>query len=167
MKRSHISIFLVIAITITSLVVGMTAASAAKKSAGAAATVKVGSSSPGRILVDARGRTLYLFEKDTRGHSACSGACAHAWPPLLTKTKPIAGRGTKQSLLGVIRRANGTKQVTYRGHPLYRFVQDTKTGEAKGQGSGAFGAGWYVLSPTGNKIEQGEGDSGYPRQSAA
>jgi predicted lipoprotein with Yx(FWY)xxD motif len=94
-------------------------------------------------------------------------ACARAWPPLLTKTKPIAGRGTKQSLLGVIRRANGTKQVTYRGHPLYRFVQDTKPGEAKGQGSGAFGAGWYVLSPTGNKIEQGESDSGYPRQSAA
>ena len=165
MKRSHLYIFLVTAIT--SLVVGLTAAPAATHSAPRVVTVKVGSSSHGRILVDARGRTLYLFEKDTRGHSACSGACAGAWPPLLTKTKPIAGRGTKQSLLGVIRRANGTKQVTYRGHPLYRFVQDTKPGEAKGQGSAAFGAGWYVLSPTGNKIEQGESDSGYPRQSAA
>ncbi len=124
-------------------------------------TVKTGNSSLGRIIVDARGRTLYLFEKDSRRRSACSGACATYWPPLLTKTKPIAGRGTKQSLLGVIRRSDGTRQVTYAGHPLYRFVQDTKPGQTNGEGSQAFGAGWDALSPAGKKIEKDASDPGY------
>ena len=106
-----------------------------------------------RILVDGRGRTLYLFEKDKRGRSACSGACATYWPPLLTNGKPIAAEAVERSLLGVTRRADGTTQVTYAGHPLYRFVQDTKPGQTSGQGLHDFGADWYVLSPAGKKIE--------------
>ena len=69
----------------------------------------------------------------------------------------------KQSLLGVTRRADGTRQVTYAGHPLYRFVQDTKPGQTNGQGLKLSGAEWYVLSPAGTKIDRGNGAaaSGY------
>jgi predicted lipoprotein with Yx(FWY)xxD motif len=119
------------------------------------ARVSVASSSLGKIIVDSRGRTLYLFEKDTRGHSACSGTCAMYWPPLITRGKPIAGHGLKKSLLGTIRRANGARQVTYAGHPLYRYVLDTKPGETNGEGLQDFGAGWDALSAAGKKIEGG------------
>ena len=127
-------------------------ASATSHSAAAVATVSTGSSSLGRILIDGKGRTLYLFEKDRQGRSACSGTCATYWPPLLAHGKPTAGRGAKASLIGTIRRADGTKQVTYAGHPLYRYLPDTKPGQTLGQDSHLFGASWYVLSPVGKKI---------------
>ena len=99
-----------------------------------------------------RGRTLYLFRADSGTNSACSGACAAAWPPLVTPGKLTAGTGVKQSLLGTTKRGNGAEQVTYGGHPLYLFTGDTAAGQTNGQGSGAFGAPWYVLSPTGQQI---------------
>ena len=128
-------------------------------SAGAAsgagrATVKTHSSSLGKILVDAQGRSLYLFEKDKGKRSACYGQCAKFWPPLLTTGKTTAAAGAKASLLGSTRRSNGSMQVTYAGHPLYLFVEDKKPGATKGEGSKAFGAGWYVLSPSGKKIDR-------------
>jgi predicted lipoprotein with Yx(FWY)xxD motif len=109
----------------------------------------------GRIVVDNKGRTLYLFEKDENRRSACYGQCAKYWPPLLTAGKPSARAGAKQLLLGTTRRANGSEQVTYAGHALYRFAADRKPGQTKGEGSQAFGAGWDVLSPAGKKIESG------------
>jgi len=129
-----------------------TKASAPNGIAGAA-KVGVASTPLGPIVVDSRGRTLYLFEKDKNRHSACYGQCATYWPPLLTHGKPVARGGAKQSLLGMSRRANGSRQVTYAGHPLYRFVQDRKPGQTNGEGSQAFGAEWDVLSPAGKKIE--------------
>jgi predicted lipoprotein with Yx(FWY)xxD motif len=77
------------------------------------------------------------------------------WPPLITREKPVAGRGLKQSLLGTIRRANGSRQVTYAGHPLYRYVLDTRAGQTNGEGLQDFGGGWDVLSAAGKKIEGG------------
>src|SRR6266545_3406266 len=129
-------------------------APAAKAPSIAAGAAKVGaaSSALGRIVVDSRGRTLYLFEKDKNRRSACSGRCATYWPPLLTRGTPLARAGAKQVLLARTRRANGSQQVTYAGHPLYRFLQDRKPGQTKGEGSQAFGAEWDVLSPTGKKI---------------
>jgi predicted lipoprotein with Yx(FWY)xxD motif len=123
----------------------------------AAKATKLGaaSSSLGRIVVDGKGRTLYLFEKDTRRRSACYGQCATYWPPLLTHGTPVARPGVKQSLLGTTRRANGGQQVTYSGHPLYRFALDTKPGQTKGEGLQDFGGGWDVVSPAGKKIESG------------
>jgi predicted lipoprotein with Yx(FWY)xxD motif len=118
------------------------------------ATVKARSNKLGKILVDGRARTLYLFEKDKKGKSACSGACAKNWPPLLTKGKPKAGTGAKSSLLGTTKRSDGTTQVTYNKHPLYTFVVDkSKPGSTKGEGVDAFGAEWYVLGTNGKKIE--------------
>src|SRR5947199_1324640 len=112
----------------------VSAAVASARSATTATKVGVASSRLGRIVVDGKGRTLYLFEKDKNRRSACYGQCATYWPPLLTHGKPVADAGVKQSLLGVTRRANAGKQVTYAGHPLYRFVQDTKRGDTKGEG---------------------------------
>jgi predicted lipoprotein with Yx(FWY)xxD motif len=121
--------------------------------AGGAATVKTRHGKLGTFLVDGKGRTLYLFEKDKTKKSRCSGSCAVAWPPLTTTGKPQAAGSAKASLLGTSKRSDGTTQVTYNGHPLYRFVQDKKAGDTKGEGVDAFGAEWYVLSPSGKKIE--------------
>ncbi len=96
--------------------------------------------------------TVYLFEGDKVGVSSCSGACASAWPPV-TGT-PKAQDAAMSGDLGTIARSDGVKQVTYKGHPLYLFVKDKDDGDAYGEGAHAFGADWYVLSPTGNKVDQ-------------
>jgi predicted lipoprotein with Yx(FWY)xxD motif len=157
MKRSVL--VLAALVVAASLAVGLGAASAANHASGSAATVGTATSSLGRILVDSQGRTLYLFEADKAGRSVCNGACAQYWPPLLTKSKPVAKGAVKKSLLGVTRRRNGTMQVTYAGHPLYRFVQDTKPGQTSGQGLNLSGGEWYVLSAAGKKIEHASAKS--------
>jgi predicted lipoprotein with Yx(FWY)xxD motif len=129
-------------------------ASSSAAASAAAAAVKTGTSARGAILTDATGRALYLFEKDTGGKSACYGACAQGWPPLLTTGTPAAGAGATASLVGTVKRTDGTVQVTYAGHPLYYFVQDTKPGDITGEGVQAFGAGWDLISPAGKKIEK-------------
>jgi predicted lipoprotein with Yx(FWY)xxD motif len=117
------------------------------------AVVKVRPTALGRILVDTRGRTLYLFEADRGRTSACYGKCGAAWPPLVTSARPTAAAGAKASLLGTTARKDGRLQVTYRGHPLYFFAGDTKPGQTKGQDVRAFGGEWYVVSPAGAKVE--------------
>ena len=129
-------------------------ASSATSAAQGGAKVTLGRSTLGRVLVDGNGRTLYLFEKDKHGRSSCTGACAAYWPPLLPHAKPVAAAGVKASLLGVTRRTDGSSQVTYAGHPLYRFALDAKPGQMRGQDLHDFGAGWYVLSAAGKKIEK-------------
>jgi predicted lipoprotein with Yx(FWY)xxD motif len=104
-------------------------------------------------LAGSQGRTLYLFEADKNGTSTCSGACAAGWPPDTVTGTPHAGSGVKQALLSTIKRPDGTKQVTYNGHPLYYFAGDTSAGAANGQGSKAFGAGWYVVNASGHKVD--------------
>ena len=116
------------------------------------AAVRVAKSSLGSILVNSAGRTLYLFEADSRTKSACTGACATAWPPLLAKGAPTAGAGLNASKLGTISRSGGNHQVTYNGHPLYLFVNDTQAGQTNGQGVTAFGAAWFAVSPAGKQI---------------
>jgi predicted lipoprotein with Yx(FWY)xxD motif len=118
------------------------------------ATISVRASSLGQILVDGNGKTLYLFEADTSASSTCSAACAQAWPPVTTNGGPKAAGSATQSLLGTTTRSDGTKQVTYNGHPLYYFINDTKPGDVTGEGSTQFGAGWDVLSAAGDKIEK-------------
>jgi predicted lipoprotein with Yx(FWY)xxD motif len=108
----------------------------------------------GRILVDGKGLTLYLFEKDKGGKSACSGSCAKEWAPLLTSGKAVAGKGISASKIGSTKRKNGSVQVTYAGHPLYHYDDDHKPGQTEGQRSKAFGAEWYVLAPSGKKLEK-------------
>jgi predicted lipoprotein with Yx(FWY)xxD motif len=128
-----------------------TASSPPKTSTDASATVGVANSSLGSILVNSNGRTLYLFKADVGGKSACTGACAAAWPPLVATSKPTAGTGLTASKLGTSARSDGTQQVTYNGHPLYLFVKDTKAGQTNGQGVTAFGAAWFALTPSGTQ----------------
>jgi predicted lipoprotein with Yx(FWY)xxD motif len=139
------------------LVLVTTVASVTALSASATMTsgakVKSRATSLGRIVVNARGRSLYLFEKDKNRKSACYGSCAHYWPPLLTHGMPVAGAGVKAKLLGVTKRKNGSRQVTYAGHPLYRYIADSKAGQTTGEGSTLFGAGWDVVAPSGKKID--------------
>jgi predicted lipoprotein with Yx(FWY)xxD motif len=128
---------------------------AAPSSSAAAMTIGLVSVSgiPGKFLADSQGRTLYLFEADKDGTSTCTGACAGAWPPVTASGMPTAGSGVDVALLGTVKRADGTEQVTYNHHPLYYFAADTGAGTAKGQGSKEFGAGWYVVNATGSKID--------------
>src|SRR3954451_19807991 len=97
-----------------------TAAATPKGPTGSAATFGVASNSGlGKILVNSKGLTLYLFKKDTGTKSTCSGACATNWPPLRASGKPLAGTGLSMAEVGTTRRADGKPQVTYNGHPLY------------------------------------------------
>ena len=116
------------------------------------AIVSTAKTSLGRILVNSSGHTLYLFGKDRNGKSACAGMCATFWPPLIAAGKPSAGAGTRASLLGTTRRADGRRQVTYNHHPLYTFVKDKRKGQTNGEGLNAFGAKWYAVSPAGARV---------------
>jgi predicted lipoprotein with Yx(FWY)xxD motif len=130
------------------------AGAAHQRATAAKFTVGIATTPLGKILVDAKGKSLYLFEADHKGRSACYGACAKAWPPVLVTAKPKAGPGARAALLGVLMRKDGKEQVTYRGHPLYRFFKDTRRGQVKGQGLDFFGGEWYVLTSAGKKLER-------------
>jgi predicted lipoprotein with Yx(FWY)xxD motif len=117
-----------------------------------AATVSLRATKLGHVLVDSRGRTVYLFAKDTGSKSRCQGACAANWPPLVTSARPRAGAGVSARKLRTTRRPNGARQVMYAGHPLYRFTGDTKAGQTHGQGVDAFGARWYAMRASGARV---------------
>jgi predicted lipoprotein with Yx(FWY)xxD motif len=140
-----ISLVILVFVLATSVAFAATASSHAK--------LRTKKTSLGRIVVNSHRMTLYLFLKDHRHGSHCYGSCAKAWPPLLTHGKPRAGRGIKASLLGTTKRKNGKLQVTYAKHPLYRYFGDTRPGQTTGEGSTLFGAKWYVVSPSGKKID--------------
>jgi len=118
------------------------------------ATLSLRQTNLGRILVSAKGRTLYLFMKDASGKSACSGSCTAYWPPLLKRGKVTVGPGVKAGLVGATRRADGHLQVTYNTHPLYTFALDRSAGQTKGQGSTNFGAKWYAVSAKGRAVRK-------------
>jgi predicted lipoprotein with Yx(FWY)xxD motif len=138
---------------------------AAKPSGGASATVSVANTSLGKILVDSQGQSLYLFKADVGTRSTCATACASAWPPLSAHGKPTVGAGASASLVGTTKRPDGGRQVTYNGHPLYRFADDHKPGDVNGQGVDGFGALWFAVSGTGKQISSsssgGNGGSTY------
>ena len=154
---------------------GSTQTSTSSSNAAATATpastkgVSIGTAtgSAGTYLTGANGRALYLWVADSGGMSSCSGACAKAWPPLTTKGKPVAGKGVTASNLGTIKRSDGTTQVTYKNHPLYYFIADKSAGSTQCQGSDAFGAPWWLVSPAGAAITSSGSGSGSGSASAA
>ena len=129
-------------------------------SSGSLPTVRVEKSALGEIIVDAQGRTLYLFKADSGHVSACDGACGAAWPPLLAHGNPRVADGANHTLLSTIRRSSSARQLTYNGHPLYLYGGDQKPGDVNGQGVTAFGAPWYALSPAGNEVSGAQSSSG-------
>jgi predicted lipoprotein with Yx(FWY)xxD motif len=131
---------------------GASESAGATKSA-APAVVTTANTKYGMILVDGGGRTLYLFEKDRPNQSECTGACAADWPAFHSSGTPKAGPGVNTAMSGTIKRSDHTTQVTYNHHPLYYYSDDAgRPGEIRGQNMNAFGARWYVVSPTGNKV---------------
>jgi predicted lipoprotein with Yx(FWY)xxD motif len=126
---------------------------------GGPATLKL----DGKYLVDQRGQSVYLFEKDEGTESYCTGACAAVWPPLETSTAPHAGAGVQSGALGTIKRDDGDMQVTYHGHPLYYYAADASTpGKTKGEDIEQFGSGWYLVNTHGDPLEaqSGSGSNG-------
>jgi predicted lipoprotein with Yx(FWY)xxD motif len=115
------------------------------------ATVRVVSSQYGRVIADKRGEAFYLFDKETTKRSRCYGACAVAWPPVLARGKPRAGRGADADLLGTTRRRNGRLQVTYNGHPLY-YYKDDEPGRILCQNVDEFGGLWLVVNRRGQAV---------------
>ncbi|WP_328540297.1 cupredoxin domain-containing protein [Streptomyces sp. NBC_00344] len=137
--------------------VASSAASAEPLAAASSATMPskimtVGADGLGKIIVDGKGRTLYLFSGDRSAKPTCTGTCAKAWPPAKVEARPTAGKGAKSSLLGTTTRSDGSKQATYHHHPLYYFSKDKKAGDTGGQAVKAFHGQWFVLDPAGNKI---------------
>lgn len=115
----------------------------------AQAIVSLRQTSLGDILVDAEGRTLYLFTSDKDANSTCYGECASYWPPLTTEGTPLGGDGIDRTKLGISARTDGTTMVTFNGHPLYYFIKDSTAGDVAGHG---YNNVWYVLDAKGNAI---------------
>lgn len=106
----------------------------------------------GRVLFDANGQVVYVFELDRRNRSNCTSAeCVRAWPPVLTEEEPAAGAGVDRSLLGTTRRSDGTLQVTYAGRPLY-FYEHEGRGEIKCHNVDLHGGLWWVVAPSGDPV---------------
>jgi predicted lipoprotein with Yx(FWY)xxD motif len=151
--RATTRIALVLAVAAVVAASGFLAAGAlAGGTTAVGATVSLRSTKLGRILVNSRGHTLYLFVRDRNGRSSCTSSCATYWPPLLSRSKPTAGAGVKASLLGTTRRANGSLQVTYNRHPLYTYLLDKRAGQTSGEGVRAFGAKWWALNAKGTAV---------------
>jgi predicted lipoprotein with Yx(FWY)xxD motif len=119
----------------------------------AGSVIGVRSTTLGKVLVDGKGRTLYLFEADRPNVSRLSAAGHAIWPLFTSQGKPQADGGAIAAKIGTIATTRGKRQVTYNGHPLYYYVGDQKPGDTAGQGLKQFGAAWYVLAATGNKID--------------
>jgi predicted lipoprotein with Yx(FWY)xxD motif len=145
---------LVVAVVCAAAVTALPASAHKAHSSATRAKLMVRKGKLGRYVVDGKGFTLYLFEKDRHGKSACYSSCAKVWSPLLTSGKPTAGAGVVASKIGTTKRRDGKLQATYGGHPLYHYDDDHKPGQTEGEGSRAFGAEWYIVSPSGRKIDR-------------
>jgi predicted lipoprotein with Yx(FWY)xxD motif len=115
-------------------------------------TIKSAHTSLGTILVNSQGFALYMFGPDTATSSKCTGSCATYWPPVKGPVTAVPGSKLRPKLLGTIKRADGTIQATYDGHPLYTYAADKSPGQATGQGLNLSGGKWYVLAPSGKVV---------------
>src|SRR3954449_4107022 len=161
-RRISIATLVVAVLAGAALLVASTTTAAKAKSP----TLKLRKTSFGKVLVDKQGRTLYAFGHDKKNKSRCNGQCAGFWPPAGSPAKPTVAKGITKSKLKVIKRGDGSRQLSYNGHPLYRYVGDGKPGDTKGENITAFGGTWRVLSKTGKTVSQppstSSGGGGYP-----
>jgi predicted lipoprotein with Yx(FWY)xxD motif len=160
-RTTRISLAVLIA---TAIPVGAVAADASAPATTSTAkakapALKLAKTGLGTIIVDGKGRTLYAFGHDLKNKSRCSGACAQNWPPATTPAKPTVANGIDKSKLKVIKRGDGSRQLSYNGHPLYRFVLDSARGDTNGQNVTAFGGTWHVLSKRGAVVTKAPGSS--------
>jgi predicted lipoprotein with Yx(FWY)xxD motif len=128
---------------------GASDAAAAGEAARRGPLVTLRDSQFGPVLFDGRNRALYLFTRDPRRKTRCYGTCAEAWPPFYAKGRPRAGRGVDRDLIGTIQRRDGRRQVTYKGHALYFYVDDP-VGQVLCNDVLEFGGTWYAVDAKGN-----------------
>lgn len=130
------------------------------------AVVAVGSAGEvGEVVVDAEGRTLYVFLNDSPGTSACTDDCAAAWPPAtVAEDATLAAGDGVTAGLGTLERDDGTLQLTLDGWPLYRYAADTAPGDANGEGVNGV---WFVARPDGTVAEPHESSSAEPSAGAS
>jgi predicted lipoprotein with Yx(FWY)xxD motif len=133
---------------LTGAILVLSACSSGSSSTGQA-SLSVGSSRLGSILVNRDGHSLYLFGSDRPGRSACVGPCTRVWPPATVSSRPTAGAAVSAAMVGTITRPDHSLQMTYDGHPLYTFSGDTARGQMNGEG---FLGSWFVVSPRGAKV---------------
>jgi len=137
---------------------GGSSSTAASQGAGAAAPatggalVRATKTPLGTVLADGGGRTLYAFARDTGPRSTCVSDCAMNWPPFTTSALPKTAGGVQASQLSLVKRSDGARQVAIAGHPLYFFEGDRSAGQFNGQGLDAFGARWWLVSPSGMAV---------------
>ena len=117
--------------------------------------IQLRNTSIGKVLVDASGFTVFRFSKDTGKKNTCvtTSECSTTWPALTTSGQPTAGPGVKASLLSTIRLSNGTRQVTYAGHPLYRYSLASERAETGYAGIRQFGGTWFAVSASGGNVK--------------
>jgi predicted lipoprotein with Yx(FWY)xxD motif len=140
---------------------GSTAAGTPASSGSTTATViESHAGSAGAFLTNSSGRAVYLWTADGMNKSTARGPVLGAWPPVTTKGHVTAANGAKAADLGTITRSDGSKQVTYLGHPLYYFAGDSGSGQTNGQGSNGFGAKWWLVAPAGTKITAADSAAG-------
>src|SRR5581483_4172348 len=152
-----------LAALLVAVVAGAAVAASGSTSSAAKAkspTLKLRKTSFGKILVDKTGRTLYAFGHDKKDKSRCSGQCAGFWPPVAAPKHPTVASGISKSKLKTIKRGDGTKQLSYNGHPLYRYSGDAKPGDTNGENITAFGGTWDVLSKSGAIVTKPPSTSG-------
>ena len=131
---------------------GSAGSTAAAAGSGSGLVITTKSGSAGAFLADGSGRAVYLWAKDGKDSSACTGACAGAWPPVTTTGAVTASGAADKADLSTITRSGGAKQVVYDGHPLYYFSGDSGPDQVSGQGSDSFGAKWWLVAPAGTPI---------------
>ena len=147
------------AIAVAVVVAAVVASGSALAASKGGTTVLLHKTKLGKVLTTSSGMTLYLYTPDAKNKSNCYTGCISFWPALLAKGKVHAGPGLKQSLFGVTTRKNGQRQVTYAGHPLYRYVGDSKAGQVNGQGYQSI---WYVMNAAGNAVKHAPSSSAPP-----
>lgn len=126
--------------------------SAGQSASNGALTIGTARASVGTYLTGASGRALYVWMADSKGRSSCAGTCASLWPPLRANSMPKVAGGASAADISLISRSDGTKQVAYKGRPLYYYAGDTGPGMTNGQGSNGFGAKWWLIGTSGAQI---------------
>ena len=145
------------------LILAATSVAAAASSAGGAARaqdsraakIQLRHTEVGKVLVDSSGFTVFRFSKDPRNSDTCVkiSGCTNLWPPLMSSGRPVAGPGVRSALLSTIKLPGGGRQVTYAGHPLYRYSAATEKGETGYVGAQQFGGSWYALNAAGGSVK--------------
>jgi predicted lipoprotein with Yx(FWY)xxD motif len=131
---------------------GSSSSSNGNTTGGAGTVITTRSGPAGTYLASSSGRAVYLFNADSMNKSTCSGSCASIWPPVVAKGTLSASGGASSSDLGSITRSDGTKQVTYNGHPLYYYTGDSGAGMTSGQGVSGFGNTWWLVGTSGSAL---------------